>query len=81
MFVSQSGTFQVKNTDFSPSAGDERTKRINALLHETFGQEPTPEQVKYCRFLGSLGSHDLSLMREALGFPEQVIGVTVNDPF
>lgn len=80
-FVNQSGTFQVKNTDFSPSAGDERNKRLNELLQENFGPNPTAEQISYCRFLGSLGSHDLSLMREALGFPEAVVGVTVNEPF
>jgi len=80
-FTSQSGTFPVKNTDFPPSAGEERTKRVNALLHEAFGKDPTPEQVNYARFLGSLGSHDISLMREALGFPEQVTAVTVNEPF
>ena len=80
-FTSQSGTFPVKNTDFPPSAGEERTKRVNALLHEAFGADPTPEQVNYARFLGSLGSHDISLMREALGFPEQVTAVTVNEPF
>ncbi|TIA06674.1 NAD(P)-binding protein [Aureobasidium pullulans] len=80
-FTSQSGTFPVKNTDFPPSAGEERDKRVDALLHEAFGSEPTPEQVKYARFLGSLGSHDLSLMRESLGFPEDVTAVTVNEPF
>ncbi|KAI5240435.1 NAD(P)-binding protein [Aureobasidium subglaciale] len=80
-FTSQSGTFPVKNADFPLSAGDERNKRVDALLKEAFGGEPTPEQVKYARFLGSLGSHDLSLMREALGFPEDVTAVTVNEPF
>lgn len=80
-FVDQSGTFQVKNTDFPATAGEERTKRLGELLKENFGPNPTPEQISYCRFLGSLGSHDLSLMREALGFPEAVVGVTVNDPF
>jgi predicted dehydrogenase len=80
-FTSQSGTFPVKNTDFPPSAGEERTKRVDALLREAFGTAPTPEQVNYARFLGSLGSHDISLMREALGFPEEVTAVTVNEPF
>lgn len=76
------GTFQVKNTDFPSAAGTEREKRLAALYAETFpGQEITPERVKYCRFLGSLGSHDISLMREVLGFPDSVAGVSVNDPF
>ncbi|KAL1304914.1 hypothetical protein AAFC00_003829 [Neodothiora populina] len=81
-FVDQSGTFQVKNTsDISPAATSERDQRLSALLQENFGPNPTQAQIDYCRFLGSLGSHDLSLMREALGFPESVVGVSVNEPF
>jgi predicted dehydrogenase len=81
-FVSQSGTFQVKNTDFPKEAGVEKATRLDALLKETFeGQEVTAEKRNYCRFLGSLGSHDLSLMREVLGSPESVGGVSVNEPF
>lgn len=81
-FVNESGTFQVKNNDFPASAGEERTKRLDALFKEAFpGQPVTPERQKYCRFLGSLGSHDISLMREVLGFPTGVAGVSVNDPF
>ncbi|KAF2494852.1 NAD(P)-binding protein [Lophium mytilinum] len=81
-FVSQSGTFQVQNTDFPPGAGEERTKRLNDLFAEALeGREVTPEKKKYCRFLGSLGSHDISLLRETLGFPESVAGVSVNEPF
>jgi len=33
------------------------------------------------RFLGGLGSHDLSAMREVLGMPEDVIAVHVAMPF
>ncbi|OCL02408.1 NAD(P)-binding protein [Glonium stellatum] len=81
-FVSQSGTFQVQNTDFPPDAAAERAKRLDALFEEAFeGREATSEKKKYCRFLGSLGSHDISLMREMLGFPESVAGVSVNEPF
>ncbi|KAL2012902.1 hypothetical protein VTN00DRAFT_427 [Thermoascus crustaceus] len=81
-FVSQSGTFQSKNFDFPPGAAEERTRLLDGLFREAFpGQEITPEKQKYCRFLGSLGSHDLSMMRETLGFPESVAGVSVNDPF
>lgn len=81
-FVSQSGTFQVKNTDYPPGSSEERNARLEALLAEAFpDQEVTDEKRKYCRFLGSLGSHDISLMRETLGLPEKVNGVSVNDPF
>lgn len=81
-FVNESGTFQVKHNDFPVGSGEERTKKLDALFKEAFpGQPITAERMKYCRFLGSLGSHDISLMREVLGFPTSVAGVSVNDPF
>lgn len=82
-FVNQSGTFPFKNPDDIPSgASANREKLLSALLRETFNEhEVTEEDVKFCRHLGSLGSHDLSLMREVLGFPESVAGVSVNPPF
>ncbi|KAJ5626369.1 myo-inositol 2-dehydrogenase [Penicillium lagena] len=81
-FVNQSGTFQVKNFDYPPNATQERNTRLAALFAEVFpNQEITDEMKKYCCFLGSLGSHDISLMRETLGFPEKVDGVSVNHPF
>jgi predicted dehydrogenase len=81
-FVSQSGTFQVQNTDFPPGAAEERMKRLEELFAEAFdGREVTDAKRRYCRFLGSLGSHDISLLRETLGSPESVGGVSVNEPF
>ncbi|KAI1337736.1 myo-inositol 2-dehydrogenase [Xylariaceae sp. FL0016] len=81
-FVDGSATFQVKNSDFPPNAGAERDARLEELFKEAFpGDEITDEHRKFCRFLGSLGSHDLSLMRETLGMPESIAGVSVNDPF
>ncbi|KAM0714377.1 hypothetical protein Q7P37_010164 [Cladosporium fusiforme] len=81
-FVSESGTFQVKNGDFPEGAGEQREERVAALVQEAFpGQEVSAQHVQFCRFLGSLGSHDISLMREVLGFPESVAGVSVNEPF
>lgn len=81
-FVDQSGTFQVKNSDYPAGSTEERNKRLDALFKEAFpNQEITDEKKKYCRFLGSLASHDISLMRETLGFPESVDGVSANDPF
>lgn len=81
-FVNESGTFPVKNFDFPPEASVERDSRLDALFAEAFpGQEITDEKKQMCRFLGSLGSHDISLMRETLGFPEAVIGFTANEPF
>lgn len=81
-FVDESGTFQVKNNDFPPDSGTEREARLDSLFKEAFpGQDITDEKRQMCRFLGSLGSHDISLMRETLGFPEAVTAVTANDPF
>ncbi|KAJ5477061.1 hypothetical protein N7539_007205 [Penicillium diatomitis] len=81
-FVGQSGTFPVKNSDYPVTATEERDLRLESLFREAFpGQEITDEKRKFCRFLGSLGSHDISLMREALGSPEKVLGVSANDPF
>ncbi|KAI5776260.1 hypothetical protein EDC01DRAFT_777860 [Geopyxis carbonaria] len=81
-FVDQSGTDPKVFTDCPPSAGFERQKRLDALLGEAFpNQEVTKEKIQYARFLGSLGSHDLSLMREAIGFPDSVAGVALNEPF
>lgn len=33
------------------------------------------------RILGGLGSHDLSVMREALGMPEKIVGSSLGFPF
>lgn len=81
-FVNQSGTFQVKGTDFPASAAQERNEKLQRLFEEAFPQqEITDEKRRACRFLGGLGSHDISLMRETLGFPEKVMAFTANDPF
>lgn len=81
-FVNQSGTFQVKGTDFPAEAAKERNEKLQQLFEEAFPQqEVTDEKRKACRFLGSLASHDISLMRETLGFPEKVTAFTANDPF
>ncbi|KAL3426847.1 myo-inositol 2-dehydrogenase [Phlyctema vagabunda] len=81
-FVNQSGTYPIKVTDVPAEAVQQRAARLSMLLKETFpDREATSEDTKYCRFLGSLGSHDLSLMREAVGFPESVAGVSTNEPF
>ena len=82
-FVNQSGTFPFKNPDdIPPGASAKRENLLSELLREAFdGNEAAGEDIKFCRHLGSLGSHDLSLMREVLGFPQSVAGVSVNPPF
>ncbi|KAJ5539354.1 hypothetical protein N7513_007686 [Penicillium frequentans] len=58
------------------------TEHFNALLTDIFGAEDlTPERVAFCRFLGNMGCHDLSLMRESLGTPDAVANVAITDPF
>ena len=82
-FVSQSGTSPQKFTDFSSEASGERQRLLDGLVEEAFDatEGVTKAQYEYCRFLGSLGSHDLSLLREVLGMPDSVSGVSVNAPF
>jgi predicted dehydrogenase len=81
-FVSQSGTNPLKFTDYPPEASKAAQEGLETLLQEALGKVGvTPSKVEYWRFLASLGSHDLSLMREALGFPDSVAGVSVNHPF
>ncbi|SNX85095.1 uncharacterized protein MEPE_03804 [Melanopsichium pennsylvanicum] len=69
-FVSQSGTDPKKFTgDIAESASEDKTARATAILEEAIGCEKAKDArlaVVY-RLLGSLGSHDLSFMREGLG--------------
>ncbi|KAF7510217.1 hypothetical protein GJ744_006913 [Endocarpon pusillum] len=54
-----------KFTDILPKS---RTELLNDIFKECFQDtEITHTEQKYCRFLSYLGSHDLSLMRGALG--------------
>lgn len=58
-------------------------RQFQNILEEIFGsgEDVTPDRAAFCRFLATLGSHDLSLMREALGFPDAVSSVSITDPF
>ncbi|KAN0065119.1 hypothetical protein ACQY0O_001616 [Thecaphora frezii] len=69
-FVSQSGTQPHKFfADIPASAGQDKAQRADAILSETLGSEKASSARlgAVYRLLGSLGSHDLSFMREALG--------------
>ncbi|KAL3475638.1 hypothetical protein BJX99DRAFT_156232 [Aspergillus californicus] len=57
--------------------------RLRSLLEEVFGKHETPNQERLAlsRFLASLGCHDLGLMREALGYPDAISNISVNEPF
>lgn len=62
--------------------GHTDSDQFQSLLVDIFGSDDiTPDRVAFCRFLGSLGCHDLSLMRESLGFPDAVSCVSITDPF
>nr|POE65663.1 hypothetical protein CFP56_58769 [Quercus suber] len=83
-FVGQSGAFARKfSVDVDERAGRERETREAELLREICeeGKEMTAEGRGLVRFLGTLGSHDLSLMREVLGPAEAVVGIAVHPPF
>ncbi|KAJ5383479.1 Oxidoreductase N-terminal [Penicillium concentricum] len=58
-------------------------EQFRALLQDVFGSEEdlTQERIAFCRYLGMLGCHDLSVMRESLGFPDAVSNVAITDPF
>lgn len=60
----------------------ENVKSCTSMLQEIFlDQDFTRERIHLCQFLASTGSHDFSVMREALGIPDAVSCVSVNDPF
>lgn len=85
-FVGQSGTFPRRFTDFEPEDAADKEARgkemvKTALIDECGGVPVTAETTRMWRLLGGLGSHDLSVMREALGMPEKVVGSHLGPPF
>jgi predicted dehydrogenase len=75
-FVEQSGLNPIRFTDIPESAINDRNERANKIATEALG-EVNPELQSVYRLLGGLGSHDLSVMREALGMPTSVAGATL----
>ncbi|KAI6783998.1 uncharacterized protein J7T54_004544 [Emericellopsis cladophorae] len=85
-FVDQSGTFPIKPSDFSAEDTQGRTQRaeeqVKTAMAEVGGGVPVnDETTRMWRLLGGLGSHDLSLMREAIGMPDRVVGSSLGTPF
>lgn len=80
-FVDQSGTFPRTFSDYRPEDSKELSCRTRELLEQALDQElgipVTPATALQWRHLGSLGSHDLSAMREALGMPTAVLGASL----
>ncbi|KAL7625754.1 hypothetical protein AAE478_004977 [Parahypoxylon ruwenzoriense] len=82
--VDQSGTFPQKFNDFSDADTRDRLMREDDIsqtaLGSEFGVPITPESQRMLRFLGGLGTHDLSAMREILGMPQRVAGAMLTFP-
>lgn len=82
IFVGQSGTYPQKFSDFSSEATEEMRLRSSQIAEEALGTSDTSNKAYgLYRLLGSLGSHDLSAMREILGgIPKRVLGVSNTAP-
>ena len=83
-FVDQSGTFPKSFSDISKEDVEGMTKMNNEMmtqaLLEEFNIPKNPETIQMLNVLGGLGSHDLSVMREAIGMPKSVLGARLKWP-
>ncbi|KGO44641.1 Oxidoreductase, N-terminal [Penicillium expansum] len=80
-FVGQSGTFPKVFSDYREEDVKELASRTDEFLEQALTTElgipVTADTAAQWRNLGSLGSHDLSAMREALGMPTAVLGASL----
>lgn len=80
-FVGQSGTFPKVFSDYRAEDKEELADKTNEFLVQALTRElgipVTADTASQWRNLGSLGSHDLSAMREALGMPTAVLGASL----
>ncbi|KAJ5901959.1 Oxidoreductase N-terminal [Penicillium taxi] len=80
-FVGQSGTFPRSFQDHRQSDIENLSYKTNDFIQQALCEElkipNTPDLALMWRHLGSLGSHDLSAMREALGMPTSVLGASL----
>lgn len=80
-FVAQSGTFPKKFSDYGLEESNDLKSRTTSILEQALqcelGIPVSPSTTAMWRNLGSLGSHDLSAMREALGMPLKVLGASL----
>ena len=85
IFVSQSGTFPKRYTDFRIEDIKEKDAKTAEMLEQgltkDIGIPVNQDTSRMWRLLGGLGSHDLSVMREALGMPTSVLGASLGFPF
>ncbi|BGP19001.1 hypothetical protein JCM10213_009290 [Rhodosporidiobolus nylandii] len=77
-FVEQSGSFPRAFNDFPADATFDRASRGKAIAEKALSAEraASSRDVFTYRLLGSLGSHDLSAMRELLGVPKRCIAAS-----
>ncbi|KAJ5142786.1 Oxidoreductase N-terminal [Penicillium bovifimosum] len=80
-FVKQSGTFPKVFGDYKDADVKGLEERMEGILEQAIGTELGVEvngdTAVQWRHLGSLGSHDLSAMREVLGMPVSVLGASL----
>ncbi|PVH72482.1 NAD(P)-binding protein [Cadophora sp. DSE1049] len=81
IFVGQSGTFPKTFKDYRAEDTRDLNRRTEDVLHQALelelGIPATPDMCAMWRNLGSLGSHDLSAMREVFGMPSEVLGASL----
>jgi len=65
----------LRPNDIPPALAADRADRAQRLVREAIGEAP-PELIRAYRLLCGLSSHDLSAMRELLGFPNAVVSAT-----
>lgn len=85
VFVGQSATFPKRFSDYSQADIDDKNARAKDLVKQGLGESGVEEYgdefVFGWRVLGGLGSHDLALMREAIGLPKKYIGAKIQPPY
>jgi len=65
----------IRPSDLSEEAALERQLRAKSMVRAAIGEAPVEHQSAY-RLLCGLASHDLSAMREMIGFPKRVIAAS-----
>lgn len=79
-FVSQSGTFPQQFSDYPSDVIQDKAARARSMVEiglRECGIQVTEGRTRMWRLLGSLGSHDLSAMRELLGMPVSCLGASL----
>jgi predicted dehydrogenase len=65
----------IRPNDVPDELVADRAERARRLVREAIGEAP-PELIRAYRLLCGLSSHDLSAMRELIGFPREVVSAT-----